>query len=200
MSKYFNRTCFDVLNPFELFTTLFHCNKTFIVLLLIEYLTRTNLIQSDEVFLSWNHSGRYFNKNEKLLLKTINEQEKIHELISSNATIIVTFGTANVYELISSNKIVAINCHKKSSSSFKKRTLSVSEIVSSWTDVLKSINNRIIFTASPVRHIRDGLKENNLSKSTLLLAVNELCKEFGNQTYYFPSYELLIDELRDYRF
>lgn len=200
MSKYFNRSCFNVLNPFGTIYNPISLQQNIFSAINNRIFDETNLIQSDEVFLSWNHSGRYFNKHEKLLLKTINnEQEKIHELISSNATIIVTFGTANVYELISSNKIVA-NCHKKSSSSFKKRILSVSEIVSSWTEVLKSINNRIIFTVSPVRHIRDGLKENNLSKSTLLLAVNELCKEFGNQTHYFPSYELLIDELRDYRF
>ena len=183
MSKYFNKNCFNVLNPFGTIYNPISLQQNIYSAITNRIFDETNLIQSDEVFLSWNHSGRYFNKHEKLLLKTINsEQEKIHELISSNATIIVTFGTANVYELISSNKIVA-NCHKKSSSSFKKRT-----------------NNRIIFTVSPVRHIRDGLKENNLSKSTLLLAVNELCKEFGNQTHYFPSYELLIDELRDYRF
>ena len=76
MSKYFNRTCFDVLNPFGTIYNPISLQQTFIVLLQIEYLTKLILFKGDEVFLSWNHSGRYFNKNEKLLLKTINNEQR----------------------------------------------------------------------------------------------------------------------------
>ena len=200
MSNYFNTNCFNVLKPFGNIYNPISLQQNIQNAINNKIFDTTSLVQDDNVFLSWNHSGRYFNKYEKLLLNTINkEQEKIRQLINSNATIIVTFGTSNVYEMICNNKIVA-NCHKKPASLFNKRRLSVSDIVESWSKVLKLINNQVIFTVSPVRHIKDGLKESNLSKSILLLAVNELCKEFRNQTHYFPSYELLIDELRDYRF
>ena len=91
------------------------------------------------------------------------------------------------------------NCHKESQSLFVKRRLDVAEIVESWRSILNKIDNNIIFTVSPVRHVRDGLINNNLNKSTLLIAINQLKQEFSN-AHYFPSYELLMDELRDYRF
>jgi hypothetical protein len=83
---------------------------------------------------------------------------------------------------------------------FSTRRATVDEVVNSWRSILKKIDNPVIFTVSPVRHVRDGLVENNLNKSVLLLAIDQLCKEFPENVSYFPSYEILIDELRDYRF
>jgi hypothetical protein len=83
---------------------------------------------------------------------------------------------------------------------FTTRRATVDEVINSWRSILEKIDNQVIFTVSPVRHVRDGLVENNLNKSVLLLAIDQLCKEFPEKVSYFPSYEILIDELRDYRF
>ncbi len=117
-------------------------------------------------------------------------------------TLIITFGTAWVYEY--DGKIVN-NCHKLPEKSFIRRRLTVEEIVSAWYSILKHPalqHKRIIFTVSPIRHKRDGLHENNISKATLLLAIETLqqSKIPEIEIAYFPSYEIVLDELRDYRF
>ena len=136
-------------------------------------------------------------KNEALHLmsKAVNEANEI--LNSENPIIVVTLGTSWVYELNETGEIVA-NCHHSAASSFTRRAMSVEEIV----EALKPICNtgkRVIFTVSPVRHLKDGAHENQLSKSRLLLAVDKLVSEHKNCEY-FPSYEIVLDELRDYRF
>ncbi|MBR5984332.1 MAG: GSCFA domain-containing protein [Bacteroidales bacterium] len=115
----------------------------------------------------------------------------------------VTFGTAYVYELAESGKVVC-NCHKQPEKDFTRHLLKVDEIVDSWTECINSLMKtnpklRIVFTVSPIRHWRDGAHLNQISKSTLLLAINELNNLFP-QTSYFPAYEIVMDELRDYRF
>ncbi len=112
--------------------------------------------------------------------------------------IIVTFGTAWVYEL---DGIVVDNCQKRPASLFTRRRLTVNEIVSIWRPLLdKYSKKRFIFTVSPIRHIKDGLHENQISKGILLQAVDELQRGTMARTSYFPSYEILMDELRDYRY
>ena len=118
-------------------------------------------------------------------------------LNSENPIIIVTLGTSWVYELNETGEIVA-NCHHSTASSFTRKAMDVEEII----EVLKPICQtpaRIIFTVSPVRHLKDGAHENQLSKSRLLLAVDKLVAQHPNCEY-FPSYEIVLDELRDYRF
>ena len=125
-----------------------------------------------------------------------------HNFLASTNQLFLTFGTAWIYSYKENNQLVA-NCHKIPQKEFDKRLLSVTEIVEhgkSLIDKLRSINKdiQVIFTVSPVRHWADGAHNNNLSKSTLHLAINDLLKL--PNTNYFPSYELVIDELRDYRF
>ena len=108
-----------------------------------------------------------------------------------------------MYEKIVGGVLVN-NCHKQPSKLFSKRMLSVEEIVNSWKTTKKYLEERFgeqdyIFTISPVRHLKDGFRENQLSKSTLHLAVNEICNNHDS-CHYFPAYELLLDDLRDYRF
>ena len=112
--------------------------------------------------------------------------------------VILTFGTAWVYE--HEGRVVA-NCHKQPASQFERRRLSVEEIVERYSRILAGVlrDKRVILTVSPVRHIGDGLQENSVSKATLRLAVEELVAKFENVCY-FPSYEILIDDLRDYRY
>lgn len=115
--------------------------------------------------------------------------------------LIITLGTAFVYEYKDASHSIVGNCQKLPKSEFNKRILSVDEIVDFWSDFIQRVSNKkIIFTVSPVRHYRDGLVENNRSKSTLILAVHSLIELYPDICFYFPSYEIVIDELRDYRF
>ncbi len=115
-------------------------------------------------------------------------------------TLIITFGSAWVYRHKQSGKVVA-NCHKQPASEFCRELLSAEEIVSRWSSLLQSVLSKkiVIFTVSPIRHLSDGLEHNSLSKATLRVAIAQLCSEFSNALY-FPSYEIMNDELRDYRF
>jgi len=115
-------------------------------------------------------------------------------------TLIVTFGTAWVYELRATGKVVA-NCHKRPAAEFVRRRLTVQQIEERWTAVVERFlaDKDIILTVSPVRHLADGAEDNSLSKATLRLATDTLCRRFGNVRY-FPSFEIMNDDLRDYRF
>ena len=112
--------------------------------------------------------------------------------------VILTFGTAWVYE--HEGRVVA-NCHKQPASQFERGRLSVAEIVERYSRLFEGVlhDKKVILTVSPVRHIGDGLQENSVSKATLRLAVEELVAKHEN-AFYFPSYEILIDDLRDYRY
>lgn len=112
--------------------------------------------------------------------------------------VIITFGTAWVYER--EGRIVA-NCHKQPSSQFSRRRLTVEEIVERYTALFEGAlhGKRVILTVSPVRHLGDGLQENSVSKAVLRLAAEELCTQYED-VHYFPSYEIMTDDLRDYRY
>ena len=114
----------------------------------------------------------------------------------------ITFGTAYVFRHIELDLVVS-NCHKSPATTFSRYRLRVEQIVDCWSALIyrmKEINPnlKIIFTVSPIRHLRDGAHANQLSKATLLLAVEELNRL--SDCSYFPSYEIVLDELRDYRF
>lgn len=115
----------------------------------------------------------------------------------------VTFGTSYIYELAASGKVVS-NCHKLSADKFNRRFVKTEETIEIWRGLLtqlKTINPqlKVIFTVSPVRHLKDGAIGNQQSKSALLLAIKDL-SENNPDAFYFPAYEILMDELRDYRF
>lgn len=129
--------------------------------------------------------------------------ENSNSALMSAGTLVITLGTAWVHEEIDTERIVA-NCHKLPGKQFRKRKLGVNEIISDFSRLLEHLFNvnpgiRIVFTISPVRHLSDGFVENQWSKSTLNIAIHELIRRF-EQTEYFPAYELIIDDLRDYRF
>ena len=118
--------------------------------------------------------------------------------------LLLTWGTAWVYEDRATGH-VAGNCHKRPETCFLRRRLAVDEIVedaASLFDALwqQNASLQVVLTVSPIRHVRDGLHDNQLSKATLLLAADRLCAAFPGRVFYFPAYELLQDELRDYRF
>ena len=160
-----------------------------------------DLVRYKNTHFSWFHNGKdYHHVSSEMLIDQLNNENKVvNDLLKKRPMILVTFGTAFVYELQSTNQIVA-NCHKQNSALFRKRKLSLEEILIPWKNLIQHLDAEFIFTVSPVRHIKDGLFENNVSKSTLLLAVQEIISSFPNKSAYFPSYEILLDELRDYRF
>lgn len=140
-----------------------------------------------------------YNSKEELKKEVNKLSEKAKVDLDGSDFIFLTYGTAWIYELKSDSKIVN-NCHKQDASLFNKRLLSVSEIVKSFNQIHQLFKGKkVILTVSPVRHQKDGLHQNQLSKSTLLLAVEEICRMSDNY-FYFPSYEIILDELRDYRF
>lgn len=128
----------------------------------------------------------------------------LRQAILDSDTMFVTFGTANVYELTNRRGYIVTNCHKLPANSFRRYLMSVGSIVELWqqtVSLIRSLNSdmKIVFTVSPVRHIKDGYHLNTLSKSTLHLATAELCASLDD-CWYFPAYELVTDDLRDYRF
>ena len=132
----------------------------------------------------------------------ISKRKQLKQQISGHAFLFITFGTSIGYRHKTLNKIVA-NCHKQPSELFKKETTSINQIYESWDAIIEELHTwnpdlNIIFTVSPVRHIKDGLIANNRSKSRLSAAI-ELLERKKNISY-FPSFEFINDVLRDYRF
>ncbi|WP_148371820.1 GSCFA domain-containing protein [Bacteroides bouchesdurhonensis] len=167
--------------------------------------------QQDDLFVYkdyWHspmHHGSFSASTQEETLRNINARlQQAHQSIHELDWLILTFGTAYVYEQKGTGKVVS-NCHKQPESYFTRRLLSVDEIVSEYVSLIASMtarnsNLKILFTVSPIRHIRDGLHANQLSKATLLLAIARLQQQFPEHVFYFPSYEIVLDELRDYRF
>lgn len=151
------------------------------------------------------HHGSFSASTPEETLQNINDRlQQACQAMQQLDWLMLTFGTAYVYEQKETGKVVA-NCHKLPENNFSRRLLLVDEIVDEYTSLITSLaarnpNLKILFTVSPIRHIRDGMHANQLSKSTLLLAIDRLQQLFPQHVFYFPSYEIVLDELRDYRF
>ena len=142
----------------------------------------------------------------KNILSQLNKATAATNLALKEAThLLITLGTSWVYRETASQKIVA-NCHKISQKNFSKEILSVQEVTETLSEIIaliRSVNTKvnIIFTVSPVRHLKDGFIENTQSKSHLIAGIQTLlCSSKSTKLHYFPSYEIMMDELRDYRF
>ena len=154
---------------------------------------------------TWLHHSQYSKPNKEEALQHINTRfvEAAIRLTEADM-LILTLGTAWVYRLAETGEVVG-NCHKVADRQFERERLTAQEIVAELSRILCRAfeinpNLRVLFTVSPVRHLKDGLHGNQLSKATLLLAVDELCRTMPERCYYFPAYEIVVDELRDYRF
>lgn len=121
------------------------------------------------------------------------------QAIKHSDIIIITLGTAWVYRLRSTGKVVA-NCHKQPASNFSRELLSTDECVECLERIVALAPRRVVFTLSPVRHLGEGLEDNSLSKATLRVAIGRVCAAHPERVGYFPSYEIMLDDLRDYRF
>ena len=168
--------------------------------------TEADLVEHKGIWHSFSHHGRFSAENKKECLDNINDRIAASAAFLKNTDFLfLTFGTAWIYRLKSSGEIVS-NCHKIPAKAFVRRRLSLNEIVERYTGLLEDLwdlnpDLKIVFTVSPIRHWKDGAIENQRSKACLLLAVEGLLKTFGKEKCaYFPSYEIVMDELRDYRF
>lgn len=164
-----------------------------------------DLVQHEGLWHSWHHHGCFSHSTADETLAACNSRiHQAHQAIKEASLLMVTFGTAWVFER--EGEIVA-NCHKLPPQMFVRRRMTVEEIVALWQPLLQELaayypGLKVLFTVSPIRHMADGAHGNQLSKSTLLLAIDNLLPTIHCPlpTYYFPSYEIVLDELRDYRF
>lgn len=166
--------------------------------------TEEDLFFYQERWHSFDAHSCFSNPNKSVLLENLNAAiQNTHKDLREASHLVLTLGTAWVYRHVADDQIVA-NCHKVEQKKFLKELLSPIEIEQSLEAIIaliKSINPTItiLLTISPVRHLKDGFIENTQSKSHLIAAVHNVTAP-NNKVYYFPSYELMMDELRDYRF
>ncbi len=194
----------NLLNPFGI---LFH--PLAIEKLITNAINEKEYTENDLFFL--NEQWHCYDAHSKLshtskyeLLNALNDNiNSTHQRINNSTHFIITLGTAWVYRHFETDTVVA-NCHKVPQKQFVKQLLSVEEVsgsIQATVSLIRSVNPKatIIFTVSPVRHLKDGFVQNTLSKAHLIAAVHEVV-EPRNLAHYFPSYEIMMDELRDYRF
>ena len=166
--------------------------------------TEKDVFFSNGCWQSFHAHSRMNSKSQSEILERLNTAlNSTQDQLKNASHVFLTFGTAWVYEHIASKTIVA-NCHKQPQKEFKKTILSVQKLQDSFStlvSILKSFNPSVsvVFSISPVRHLKDGFVENNQSKAHLISALHSVINTTEN-THYFPSYELMMDELRDYRF
>lgn len=166
--------------------------------------SRDSLFFHDGLWLSFSHYTEFSSTDPEITLERINNAAEAAERFMSEARVLfVTFGTARIFRLKQSGEIVS-NCHRLPASSFNRELLTVTEITSMWKKYLDHLAARypalkVVFTISPVRHWKDGAHGNQVSKSVLFLAVEELLSHSSSPGY-FPAYEIMMDELRDYRY
>ncbi|MBQ6978158.1 MAG: GSCFA domain-containing protein [Paludibacteraceae bacterium] len=165
------------------------------------------LVEHDGLWHSMAHHGSFSRATKEEAEKAVAESiETMQRALEEATVVIVTFGTAWVYELSAIShqpSVIVGNCHKMPEKWFSRRRLTVEEIVEAWQPILAQYaDKKWLFTVSPIRHVRDGLHENQVSKATLLMAVDQMVNSTwpNGKWQYFPSYEIVMDELRDYRF
>lgn len=194
------------INPFGILYNPVSIANGLRLLLQKKHFEEKDLIQHNGLWHSFDHHGRFSFSTPKDTLKAINNQMKISaEFLKNTDFLFLTFGTAWIYAYKKTGTPVA-NCHKIPANEFSRIRLTTSEIITEYGLLLTEIRKinpglKIIFTVSPIRHWKDGAVENQRSKATLLLAIDEIITQMGTGfCSYFPAYEIVMDELRDYRF
>lgn len=197
--------CFNtMINPFGILFNPVSLAKSLDIAMERRTFTTVDTIFHNELYHSFFHHSRFSLPDQKEHLRALNDaSEKAHDFLKKTTKLIITLGTAWVYRHKERNLVVS-SCHKIPQTDFEKSLLSVDEITAVLSQTFERLlvfnpKIEIILTISPVRHIKDGFVENQQSKSTLILAVKALREKFENIAY-FPAYELLMDDLRDYRF
>ncbi|MES2379951.1 MAG: GSCFA domain-containing protein [Bacteroidota bacterium] len=168
-------------------------------------LTEEELVLHDGLWHSMQHHGSFSSADKAKLIANVNTQiAQAHNQLKQADWLFITLGSAWVYEYLPTQKKVTNN-HKLSADLFNKKLLSIDELYNQFETVWQSIKQinptiKMLWSVSPVRYVRDGLYENNISKSILHLLVHQIVNTNPTNCFYFPAYEIVIDELRDYRF
>ena len=163
--------------------------------------TQEDVVEVGEgYYCTFSHNTAFWRPSRKELLDTVNQAlEKAHEHYKKTKWIVISLGTSWVFRSKTKGDVVA-NCHKLPANQFERQFFSIEQSVQCLSEMVEQHpEKQFVFTVSPLRHLKDGLHGNQLSKAALLMAVDEVCKTFVN-AHYFPAYEILLDELRDYRF
>lgn len=194
----------SLVNPFGVVYNPVSVANALNLLMSDEPLPDNALFEYDGLWHSFYHHSSFSSKSREACLEKIeNERNYASGFLKSAEWLFITFGTSWVFEHQQSSLIVS-NCHKIPASEFTRFRLNSDEIVAQYKELLVKLSVfnpalKVVFTVSPVRHWKDGAHGNQLSKAVLLLAVEQLCEWFSSASY-FPSYEIVMDELRDYRF
>jgi hypothetical protein len=195
----------NTVNPFGIIFNVVSIEKLIQRSIEKEYFTEKDIFFHNEQWHCYEVHSELSNPNKEEFLATLNDLiNSTIEQFNSSTHIIITLGTSWVYRNIESNEVVA-NCHKVPQKQFTKELLSVEVIEQSLQNIISLVhainpNCSFIFTVSPVRHIKDGFAENTLSKAHLISAIHSVVNFHLSIANYFPSFEIMMDELRDYRF
>ncbi|HUS85743.1 MAG TPA: GSCFA domain-containing protein [Bacteroidales bacterium] len=193
-----------IVNPFGVLYNPFSVAECIDLLLSDKPFSEKDLFFFDGKYLSFKHDTYFSSPDQSEMLTVINNSlAKAREFLNRSRVLIITFGTSWFYRWRETGSVVA-NCHKIPESKFIRELADPAEMKKNWDRLIHRLlkrfgNLNIILTVSPVRHLKDGAHGNQISKSNLLLLVNELI-ETDPRIGYFPSYEIVLDELRDYRF
>ncbi|MEG1591776.1 GSCFA domain-containing protein [Chryseobacterium sp.] len=187
-----------IFNPFSISNSIRKLHDS-------EFYLEDDLIAYDDEFISLDHHTSFDTRYIHQTLDKINSKiEEGNRFLQESNWVIITYGTSFIYEFEPKKKLVA-NCHKIPQKFFEKRLLANQELNDSIYDTIINLqdicpeNVQILFTVSPVRHTKDGMVENQLSKSKLITSIHEVISQFEN-CHYLPIYEIIMDDLRDYRF
>lgn len=206
IGRQLDRYLFPVcINPFGVTYNPLSVKKNLEALMLKEAYGAGDLRQHEGLWFSFDHYTGFSSPDREVALENINRSlDTAKEILNKAGILIMTWGTSWVYRYKETGKVVC-NCHKIPTREFTRSRLTPKEIVTAYEELLPQLFEfnkglKIIYTISPVRHWKDGAHGNQLSKASLLLAGETLQQKFPDRFCYFPSYEIVMDELRDYRF
>ena len=167
--------------------------------------TADDLFEHDGLWHSYAHHSRFSRATLDETLEAVNDATVMAaDALEHTSVLIITFGTSWIFRLAGEHRVVA-NCHRMPPATFSREFLGANAVHGLWKKIVRELLARnprlhIIFTVSPIRHLVDTAHGNQLSKANLLIAIDRLCADFPDNALYFPSYEIMLDELRDYRF
>lgn len=195
----------NMVNPFGIIFNSVSIEKLIRRSIQKDYFTEKDVFFQNDLWHCFEVHSELSHPDKIIFLENLNKViETTCQQITESTHIIITLGTAWVYRNLESTEIVA-NCHKVPQKEFSKELLPVEVIQQSLENIIQLISKinpevKFVFTISPVRHIKDGFVENQRSKAHLITAIHEIINQKSSIINYFPSYEIMMDELRDYRF
>ena len=193
------------INPFGIVFNPVSLAKIIVRSVQKEYYTENDIFFHNDLWHCFEVHSELSHPDKNTFLNSLNELiDTTHQQIKAASHLFITLGTSWVYRNIATNEIVA-NCHKVAQKEFEKELLTIKTIEQQIETILSALsvvnlNCKLIFTVSPVRHIKDGFAENTLSKAHLITAIQRKIIHHPTRLNYFPAYEIMMDELRDYRF